>query len=83
MMMNSNKKEDNKKYVQMSPDTVSMLAESVGISGISGGVSRALAEDVSYRCRELASVSTDDIFFILVNKFLTFPSTDLRTIDAA
>jgi len=57
-MMNSNKKEDNKKYVQMSPDTVSMLAESVGISGISGGVSRALAEDVSYRCRELASVST-------------------------
>ena len=81
-MMNSNKKEDNKKYVQMSPDTVSMLAESVGISGISGGVSRALAEDVSYRCRELASVSRW-YFFILVNKFLTFPSTDLRTIDAA
>ena len=57
--MNSNiKKEDsNKKYVQVSPDTVSMLAESVGISGIGGVVSRALAEDVSYRCRELANVS--------------------------
>ena len=64
-MNSTSKKEDNKKYVQMSPDTVSMLAESVGISGIGGGVSRALAEDVSYRCRELANVSNVSYFFLL------------------
>ena len=51
-------KVEEKRYVQMSPDTVSMLAESIGISGNSLGsnVSRALAEDVSYRCRELANI---------------------------
>lgn len=56
--MSSAKVKEEKKFVQLSPDTVSMLAESIGISGngISSGVSRALAEDVSYRCRELANV---------------------------
>ena len=54
----SKAEENNKKYVQLSPDTVSMLAESIGISGnsLSSNVSRALAEDVSYRCRELANI---------------------------
>ena len=51
-----NSKKDDKKYVQMSPDTVSMLAESVGISGIGSNVCRALAEDASYRCRELSQI---------------------------
>lgn len=57
--MSNVKVKEEKKFVQLSPDTVSMLAESIGISGngISSGVSRALAEDVSYRCRELANVS--------------------------
>ena len=51
-----NSKKDEKKYVQMSPDTVSMLAESVGISGIGNNVCRAVAEDASYRCRELTQI---------------------------
>ena len=56
--MSASKAKEEKKYVQLSPDTVSMLAESIGISqnGLSANVSRALAEDVSYRCRELANV---------------------------
>ena len=58
MSVSSTKKEE-KKYFQLSPDTVPLLAETVGINGnsVSPSVSRALAEDVSYRCRELASVS--------------------------
>ena len=61
-MNTPNSKKDEKRYFQLSPDTVPLLAETVGINGnsISPSVSRALAEDVSYRCRELANVS----FFI-------------------
>jgi hypothetical protein len=56
--MNSNvKSKEEKKYVQLSPDTVLHLAESVGLSNLNPSVARALAEDASYRCRELASVS--------------------------
>ena len=57
-MSASSTKKEEKKYFQLSPDTVPLLAETVGINGNSVGpsVSRALAEDVSYRCRELASV---------------------------
>ena len=57
--MSASKPKEEKKFVQLAPDTVSMLAESIGISanGLSSSVSRALAEDVSYRCRELANVS--------------------------
>lgn len=55
----SNNKKEEKRFFQISPDTVPLLAESIGISGntINPSVSRALAEDVSYRCRELANVS--------------------------
>jgi hypothetical protein len=58
-MSNSKTVKEEKKFVQLSPDTVSMLAESIGISGnnISTNVTRALAEDASYRCRELANVN--------------------------
>ena len=61
-MNTPNSKKEEKRYFQLSPDTVPLLAETVGINGnsISASVSRALAEDVSYRCRELANVS----FFI-------------------
>ena len=58
-MNTPNSKKEEKRYFQLSPDTVPLLAETVGINGnsISPSVSRALAEDVSYRCRELANVS--------------------------
>ena len=57
-MNSSSKNKEDKKFVQVSPDTVGHLAESVGIANLSPAVARALAEDVSYRCRELASVSS-------------------------
>jgi hypothetical protein len=52
-----NKNKEDKKFVQISPDTVCHLAESVGVANLNASVARALAEDASYRCRELASVS--------------------------
>ena len=55
--MNSNKSKEEKKYVQLSPDSVCHLAESVGLASLNPAVARALAEDASYRCRELANVS--------------------------
>jgi hypothetical protein len=58
--MNSAKGKEEKKFVQISPDTVLHLAESVGIANLSPAVARGLAEDASYRCRELASVSDQD-----------------------
>ena len=55
-MNSSVKSKEEKKYVQLSPDSVLHLAESVGLSNLNPSVARALAEDASYRCRELASV---------------------------
>lgn len=49
---------EEKKYAQISPDSIEALAESVGIANLSLDVSRALSEDVSYRTRELAHVRT-------------------------
>ena len=71
--MSASKAKEEKKYVQLSPDTVSMLAESIGISqnGLSANVSRALAEDVSYRCRELATVRMIIIFFYKLSSLIS------------
>ena len=44
-------------FVQMSPDSVRVIGETVGVGNMNPNVSRALAEDVSYRVRELAHVS--------------------------
>ncbi len=48
---------EDKKFVQLPPETVDDLAESVGINNLNQNISRALSEDVSYRARELAHVS--------------------------
>ncbi len=48
---------EEKKYVQMSPDTVKAIGESVNISNVGVGVCRALSEDVSFRVRQLAHIS--------------------------
>ena len=42
---------------KVSPDSVVLAAETVGLAGLAGSVSRALAEDVSYRLREVASTA--------------------------
>jgi hypothetical protein len=70
--MNSNKNKEEKKYVQLSPDSVCHLAESVGLSNLNPVVARALAEDASYRCRELASVSYSFLFSFSGSKVQVF-----------
>ena len=44
-----------KRFVQLSPDSVTAAAESIGINNLASNVSRALAEDATYRVREVAS----------------------------
>lgn len=48
--------EPERRFVQLGPDSVTTTAESIGVSGLSPGVARALAEDVSYRVREVSSL---------------------------
>jgi len=44
-------------YVQVSPECISMAGERVGITNLPANVTRALAEDVSYRTREVANLA--------------------------
>ena len=46
-----------RRYVQLPPDSVSVAGESIGLSNIPAPVCRALAEDASYRVREVASLA--------------------------
>ena len=52
---NSDKPGSEKKFVQISPDSIQLIAESAGYSNISS-ISKSLAEDISYRLRELIQV---------------------------
>lgn len=47
------KNEGENKYFQISPESIEMIAETVGYSNIPSSVSKSLAEDTSYRLREL------------------------------
>eukprot|EP00095_Tigriopus_kingsejongensis_P010017 maker-scaffold1048_size67263-snap-gene-0.20 protein:Tk10017 transcript:maker-scaffold1048_size67263-snap-gene-0.20-mRNA-1 annotation:"hypothetical protein LOTGIDRAFT_118839" len=47
---------EEKRYVQLPPETVRILAQSSGFEDINPSIARALSEDVSYRTRELAHV---------------------------
>ncbi len=47
---------DDKKYVQLGPETVVNAAESIGITGVPADAAKALAEDASYRLREVADM---------------------------
>ena len=49
--------DQERKYVQLSPDSVVLAGESVGITNLPGTVTRALAEDVTYRTREVTSLA--------------------------
>ena len=55
------KNEGENKYFQISPESIEMIAETVGYSNIPSSVSKSLAEDTSYRLRELIQV----ILFII------------------
>ena len=56
--MSNSKVKDERKYAQISPDTVGLIAESLGLGPLDMKVTRALAEDASYRCRELTNVAS-------------------------
>ena len=45
-------------FVQLCPESITMAGDSIGIPNIPGNVTRALAEDISYRTRELASLAS-------------------------
>ena len=45
-------------FVQVSPESVTVAGETIGITNLPGNVTRALAEDVSYRTREVASLAS-------------------------
>ena len=47
---------DDKQYIQLSPETVELIAETVGITNLDPSTAIALAEDASYRCREVANI---------------------------
>ncbi|KAG8283021.1 Transcription initiation factor TFIID [Homalodisca vitripennis] len=50
-----------KKYLVISPDSISSMAETIGIADLSEEVCSALAEDVSYKLREIIHVSISRI----------------------
>lgn len=48
----------NKDYVCVAHETISVIAESIGISNIGDEIAASLAEDVSYKLQEIINVST-------------------------
>jgi len=50
-------KTEEKKYVQLTPESVQMVAANLGLGQLQPEVSAQLSEDASYRLRELAHVS--------------------------
>jgi len=44
-------------FVQVSPESIVAAGDTIGVANIPGNVTRALAEDVSYRTREVASLA--------------------------
>ena len=47
---------DERRYVHLSPDTINNVSEGLGINNLSSAVAKELAEDVTYRLREIADV---------------------------
>ena len=51
-----NATKDDRQYIQLSPETVELIAETIGITNLEPTTAIALAEDASYRCREVANI---------------------------
>jgi hypothetical protein len=49
--------DESRKYAQIPYDSISVAAETNGISALSEDIKKQLAEDVSYRLREVIHVS--------------------------
>ena len=55
-MENSSRAVEERRYVHLDPETVTNIAESLGISNLAPGVAKELAQDVTYRLREISDV---------------------------
>ena len=55
--MDSQSGDTERKFVQLGPDSIVLAGESIGMTNLQGTVTRALAEDVTYRTREVASLA--------------------------
>ena len=47
---------EEKQFIQISPETVDLIAETVGITNLDPNTAIGLAEDASYRCREVVNI---------------------------
>lgn len=59
---NSEKSKTEKKFIQISPESIELIADSAGFSNLPAVLSINLAEDTSYRLRELIQVNNMNIF---------------------
>ena len=67
--------EAEKRFIRMPSESIRLCAERIGIQ-TSTEVSNALVEDVSFRIRQIADVSTDSLLIIV------HPAFVLRTLFA-
>ena len=56
------KKMDEKKFIQISPESIMLMGDSAGNSSVPDCVAKSLAEDASYRLRELIQVCCSQCF---------------------
>jgi len=54
--VNATVKEEDMQFIQISPETVELVAETVGITNLDPTAAVALSEDATYRCREVANI---------------------------
>lgn len=66
---------EERRYVHLAPETVTNIAESLGISNLSAGVAKELAEDVTYRLRDIADVCSQ---FLRHSRYITTFKLSLR-----
>lgn len=55
---------EDRKFVALPPETVQVVADSVGVGNVAPAVAAALSEDASYRVRELAHVSQTTTIYL-------------------
>jgi len=66
-----------RRYVIVSKETVRQHAESVGVADLSDEILEALAEDVSYRVREVIQVSGVNCYDLYCIRHVVYSATDI------
>jgi hypothetical protein len=74
---------ESRKYAQISYESVSVAAETNGISALSEDVRKQLAEDVSYRLREVIHVSYIQLLWYIAgtSQFLWLGCVTVQSCD--